>query len=134
MDNHSCRTCHQPFDSWDELAEHIRKQCKIKDNPHKKDRAGLKWAKLYQHRNAINKMRKLGKEFPQRNPLTAEQRQSKQDSIRLISKKKEMVKTYCPKGKHFVNQLVEREYVESPHAVRTQQGILEMLCDGCRTK
>jgi hypothetical protein len=131
MSDYICRTCQKPCEDWGELADHILKCCKIKGNPHNKDRSGKMWAKRYVHKNAINKLMKIGREFNPPTPLTDGQREAKQDSRRELSGKVELVNTLCIKGKHNAQQLLPVEYTRSPQAWR-ENGILVVICDGCK--
>jgi hypothetical protein len=131
---HPCRTCRQLFDSWDELANHVKEQCKISNNPHKKDRAGLKWAKDFIKERRKRKLGTIGKKEIIKTPLTDEQRQNKQDSKLILSGETKVVKTYCNKCKRTIPQPLPIEYIESKQALRNNQGILEVLCSSCRKR
>ena len=129
-----CRTCGKDdCKDWGELAEHINS---AKDKAHNKDRAGKMWAKRYIHRNAINKLKQLGKELPYRVPLTDGQREAKEDTRRILSGKTKIVLVKCPspKCRNTNTQRYERvevEHAENPQAWRVDN-CFAILCGGCR--
>lgn len=134
-----CRTCGQLFGNWDEVSAHILEHAKIKNDPHKRDRAGILWAKKYKHRSAINKLKKIGqsKDAPYRQTLTKEQKLNKQDSRRVLSGKTKLVPIKCFNskckngGQNGRREPIEIEYVESEQALR-DGGCFLILCENCR--
>jgi len=128
MDNKTCRTCDQDFETWGDLADHINSAT---DKPHKRDRAGKMWAKRYIHRNTINKLKKLGRELPYRTPLTDEQREAKEDTRRELSRQTKLVPVKCPRCNKGSRQILEVEHTDNPQAWRIDNCFV-ILCGGCR--
>lgn len=128
MGNKTCRTCDQEFEDWGELATHIKS---AKDTLHKKDRAGKMWAKRYIHRNAINKLKRLGREFAPHTPLTDEQREAKEDTRRELSGQTKLMPTICPRCQKGNRHFLEVEHTDNPQAWRIKN-CLVVMCEGCR--
>lgn len=132
MPNIICRTCGKnDFEDWGELASHILDCCKVKSDPHNKDRAGKMWAKRYIHRNAINKLKKIEKDFPYRTPLTARQKMAKEDTRRELSGLTVTAPTICPRCNQGDRRKVEKEHAEEPQAWKRNNCFM-ILCSGCR--
>lgn len=128
MDKIVCRTCDKEFENWDGLATHINS---AKDVLHKKDRSGKMWAKRYIHRNAINKLNKIGRVLPYRTPLTDEDRIAKEDTRRELSGQKKLVPTICPRCNTGQRQPLEVEHTDNPQAWKLKN-CYAIMCEGCR--
>jgi hypothetical protein len=119
----SCNQCQEPFDDYESLAHHIVENKKS----HKRGRA---WALRYLATHNLSQKALKGK-LEGRSPLTSEQREAKQSTVRELSGQLKYVPTFCPKCKSHEYQKLEIEYVESPHAWR-MSGELVKLCVDCR--
>jgi uncharacterized metal-binding protein YceD (DUF177 family) len=130
-----CRTCGKICTDWGELSNHTLEQIKIKNDPHKKDKRGIAWAKKYKHRNAIKKLMEIGKEMPYRQQLTEEQKQAKTDTRRILSGETKAVPTKCPRcrkgSKKPIEMELEIEYIESEQALKDGDCFV-ILCNNCR--
>jgi len=116
------------FESWDDLANHKLTE---KDKAHKHDRSGTLWAKKYIHRNAINKLQKIGRELPYRVPLTDEQREAKIDTRRELSGETKLVVTICPKCNKGERKMIEVEHADESESWRIKNCPV-VLCGGCK--
>jgi phage FluMu protein Com len=125
-----CRICGQHFDDWGGLAQHLTT---VKDIPHKRNKSGKLWAKKYIHRNAINKLKKIGakKELEPRQPLTPEQLESKREAKYTLSGETKYVPVKCPRCKTGSRQFLEIEFVNSPEAHKVDD-CYGKLCESCR--
>lgn len=117
------------FETWDELADH---KLNTKDTPHKRDKSGKLWAKKYKHREAINKLKKIGKkEQEPRQALTPEQLEAKRDSKYELSGQTKLVPIRCPRCKKGDRDFLPVEFVNSPTALKID-GCFVILCKECK--
>ena len=124
-----CRACGIKFNDWGELASHINTSIDVRH----KNKASKKWAKLYIHRNAINKLKKIGqnKELEPRQKLTPEQLEAKRDAKYTLSGQTKYVPCRCPKCKKGYRDFVEIEHVNSTNAVMVDNCFVK-ICEGCK--
>lgn len=126
-------TCHgcdrKDFNDWGELAQHINSS---KDIRHKNKGSKL-WAKKYIHRNAINKLKNIGKkkEFEPRQALTESQLEAKHEAKYTLSGQTKYVPVRCIKCKKGSRQFMEIEHVNSPDALIID-GCYGILCGDCK--
>ena len=127
-----CRICkvkeeYLEFEEWGELASHIL-TAHAKAPKNKLNKASLKWAANYKFKNAL-----LKKQEQYRIPLTKGQKEAKTDTRRILSGKTILVETFCPKCRETHREDLDKEYVESPHAVKVGSKF-EKLCRFCATR
>ena len=128
-----CRTCDELFENWGKISAHMLEHAKIKNDPHKRDRAGILWAKRYKHKEAINKLKKIGqdKDAPFRPTLTDKQKQAKAETKYIPSGRMKEISIKCPRCGMGRKEEIEIEYYESPQALKQGECFL-ILCKGCR--
>ncbi len=134
MPEPNCWVCHRTdFQNWDEVYQHMIDKFKMANDPHSKSRSAKLWTKKYRHRNAINKLKKIGKknDFEGRVTLTNEQREAKEDTRRELSGKMVVVPVRCPRCKAGSRQFLEAEHVNAPHALVIDNCFVK-FCEGCR--
>jgi hypothetical protein len=120
MGDIKCLSCGKECEDYQELALHISSS----KTGHKK---GKRWAARYLSRHVVNK---VTREFYGGTPLTAEDKQSKEDTKRVLSGQQRVADTVCPKCRHPSREVLEAEYVSSSQAWRIQ-GKLAKMCTGC---
>lgn len=125
-----CRICKKEFPDWDGLAHHLNE---TKDIPHKHNKFGKIWAKKYIHRNAINKLKQIGKkqEFEGRIANTPEQLEAKREAKYILSGETRYVPVRCPRCKIGSRQFLEIEHVNNPQALKIENCYVK-LCEGCK--
>lgn len=124
-----CRACGNRFNDWGELAQHINK---AKDQAHK-NKASKLWAKKYIHRNAINKLKKIGqhKELEPRQKLTPEQLEAKHEVKYQLSGETKYVPVRCPRCKNGRREALPVEHVNCLDALIVDNCYI-VLCEGCK--
>ncbi len=116
--NITCISCGKVCEDYRELASHIA-------GSKKGHRKGKRWAAQYLSRHVLNK-----REYNNRTPMTAEQKTTKDDIMRIVSGEQRVADTVCPKCKKPSRAVFEIEYAESSSAWRIG-GRLVKMCDGC---
>jgi hypothetical protein len=114
-----CNDCGKDFEDFGELALHIR------TSPKKSHKHGRKWAANYRLKAVV-----FGEKQMEHTGLTAEQKQSKQDSRRELSGEMTYKNTICPKCKRGGRPLLPVEYAESEQAWKIGNNIAK-LCQNC---
>jgi len=117
-----CLTCGKSFEDYSELAKHIM------TTP--KHRKGKKWAAKYIHLNTLS-LRARNGALKGRTPLTDEQKEARQDSIRVPSGDTVRMDTFCPKCKIKYTDVFEVEYAYDKDAWRVKDCLVR-LCFDCR--
>jgi hypothetical protein len=124
-----CHICHTRFETWDELARHL---LDTKDEQHKRNKSGKLWAKKYLHRNAIRKLKEIGKkDFEPPSKLTPEQLEAKHNAKYELSGQTKVVPVKCPRCKTGSRQALEIEFVNSPDALKIDDYYVK-LCESCK--
>jgi hypothetical protein len=126
-----CRTCGKICTDWGDLSAHLLEHAKIPNDPHKKDKRGMAWAKKYKHRKAIKKLQEIGKEMPFRPQLTEEQKQARAETKYMPSGKKKLAPIKCPRCGMGRKEEIEIEYFNSQSALKDGDCFV-ILCSNCR--
>lgn len=116
----TCYDCHDDFDDFRELAQHIISQ---KSTHSRKSRV---WAMhfLVERKNV--------QEFKPRTPFSEEVKAIIKDCVRELSGESHKVRTVCPNCKTVAEQRLEAEYITSRTAWRNSNGTLIVSCSGCK--
>jgi phage FluMu protein Com len=125
-----CRMCgKRDFKDWGELAQHINS---FKDTKHK-NKASKLWAKRYIHRNAIDKLKKIGnkKELEPRQALTEKQLEAKREAKYVLSGQTKLVPIKCPRCKKGSRDFLPVEHVNEPTALKDGECYI-IICEGCK--
>jgi hypothetical protein len=117
-----CNACHDFFEDYGELAQHIAGQ-------KKGHRKGKIWAAKF-----LLKVRKLDarKDLKERVPLSEEDKENRRELRVELSGVTKMTNTQCPKCKSPHAEALEIEYVKSPLIWATSRGTPLILCARCR--
>ena len=114
-----CNDCHEEFDTWVELAQHIVSQ----RSSH--TRSSVVWALTF-----LAKKDNVQEHKP-RMPMSEETRQILKECVRKTSGEMNKVKTVCPNCKKVTEQKIEVEYLQD-RSWRNSNGTLIVNCVGCR--
>jgi hypothetical protein len=115
-----CNDCHESFESWVELAQHIISQ---KSTHNRKSRV---WALTF-----LAKKDNV-QEFKPRSPMSEETRQIIRECKRELSGRMETARTVCPNCKQVTEQKLEVEYIQDSEAWRNSLGSLITTCENCK--
>ena len=117
-----CFCCNAIFEDYQELANHVK-------NSKTGHRKSKKWAaKVLLNVTRLNQK----KELQQRTPLTAEQKESYQETKRELTGTQQNIITYCPSCKQGHRENLPSEFIKSEQAWRTPRGTLIILCQNCK--
>jgi hypothetical protein len=121
-----CRICwRKDFKTWGDIATHILTIHK-ENKKDKKVMSARKWAANFKYKNVL-----YGKKEQTRVALTEEQKESKEDTKRIISGETKFVPVKCPRCKIGSRQFLEAEHVDCPEALKIENCFVK-LCEGCR--
>ncbi len=116
-----CNQCHEPFDNYIDLAKHILTNKKT-------HRKSVKWAMSFKLKHAM--FEPAGK-VEGKIPLTAEQRESKADSQRILSGEAQYCTILCPSCNLSYPERLPIEYTKSNTAWKSN-GMFLVNCQHCR--
>ena len=124
----TCLYCdHTPFDNYKELAKHI-----LENKKTHKNKASLYWAKMYltDHKRLD---RKVSREHnnQERQPVTNEQRVSRNDTRRELSGRTMLVPVRCLRCNKGRREYLPTEHTDNPQALMIDNCFV-VNCDGCR--
>ncbi len=119
-----CKTCGKPCDTWPELYSHIMVSAKT----HPKWQ--VKWARE-KSMNADFLNQKVSRQnVDGKMPISEQERQNKEDCIRMVSGICKTVLVTCPHCKQKYPRKVEVEHIQNPTAWRKNQ-LLMISCNSC---
>jgi hypothetical protein len=117
----TCHDCHEEFNTWVELAQHIISQ---KSTHNRKSRV---WALTF-----LAKKENI-QEFKPKMPMSEETRKIIKECVRETSGEMKSVRTVCPNCKKVTEQRIEVEYLQD-RGWRNSNGTLIVNCLDCRNK
>ena len=123
-----CNDCHEEFETWQELAQHIVLQRKSHQ------RKSTIWAlKFLADKSNIRELPKRIGQSPDY-VETEFGRENRENAVRHLSGESEIVPTVCPNCKTLNNQRIEAEFIMDRYAWRNPRGVLVVNCGSCKRK
>jgi len=116
----TCNDCHEEFESWVELAQHLVSQRKT----HKRE--SVVWALAF-----LAKKDNI-KEFKPRIAISEETRQILKECVRELSGNLQEVRIVCPDCKKVDSLKLPVEYIQDGEAWRNSHGTLIVNCLSCK--
>ena len=115
-----CHDCHEEFNTWVELAQHIVSQ---KSTHNRKSRV---WAFTFLAK------RDNVQEHKPRMPMSEETRKIIKECVRETSGEMKSVRTVCPDCHKVDTMKLDVEYVQDREAWRNSNGTYIAMCDKCK--
>jgi hypothetical protein len=128
-----CHACHQSFESYDLLSDHIVEKCSRKRTYEAKlHRRSLKWASEYKHRKVLKAQVELKPISDDPDKIKTEYGEENRQNMRLqLSGETIGANCFCPHCKRLSHQNLPVEFLSLEYLWRLN-GKPAVLCESCR--